>query len=203
MPVGLFRILGIYRLDCVSQWANTRWVAGFLPCDLVHKLHHPGARRVREEPAMVRGDPAQTFAAGQVRRNGTLSSTDASVAMRRIHGPSPQFALYLRREIGSAYVGCSRLLLGLDAGRGLRRELQHGRKLFLREACEQDSMTIRKFNRIVMRTGGLFVDLPENRRGIPHTPPRPTEEAAVCDNKSARKSDFGSRQKANRHFQAF
>jgi len=64
-------------------------------------------------------------------------------------------------------------------------------------------MTIREFNRIVMRTGGLFVDLPENRRGIPHTPPRPTKEAAVRDEKSVRKSDLGSRQKANRHFQAF
>jgi len=95
------------------------------------------------------------------------------------------------------------LLLNLDAGRGLRRELQHGRKLFLREACQQDSMTIRKFNRVVMGTGGLFVDLPENRRGIPHAPPRPAEEAAVCDKQSVGKSDFGSRQKANRHFQAF
>jgi hypothetical protein len=29
-------------------------------------------------------------------------------------------------------------------------------------------MTIREFNSIVMGAGGLFVDLPENRRGIPH-----------------------------------
>jgi hypothetical protein len=48
----------------------------------------------------------------------------------------------------------------------------------------------------------LFVDLPENRRGIPLASPRPAEEATVCDKQSVRKSDFGSRQKANRHFQA-
>src|SRR5260221_14689759 len=56
---------------------------------------------------------------------------------------------YLRRRIGLADVGYSRLLLGLGAGRGLRRELQHGRKLSLTEACEQDSMTIQEFDRIM------------------------------------------------------
>jgi hypothetical protein len=123
--------------------------------------------------------------------------------MRRIHGHITTVQLYRARRSASAHVGCSRLLLSLGASRGLRRKLQHGRKLFLREACEQDSMTIRKFNRVVMGAGGLLVDLPENRRGIPHAPPRPAEEAAVCDKQSIGKSDFGSRQKANRHFQAF
>ncbi len=37
-----------------------------------------------------------------------------------------------------------------------------------RQACEQDGTAIREFNRIVMGPGGLFVDLPENRRDIPH-----------------------------------
>jgi hypothetical protein len=64
-------------------------------------------------------------------------------------------------------------------------------------------VTIREFNSIVMGAGGLLVDLPENRCGIPHTPPWPTEEAAVCDRKSVCKSDFGSWQKANRRFRAF
>jgi hypothetical protein len=111
--------------------------------------------------------------------------------------------LYRDGKSASADVSRSRLLLNLGAGRGLGRKLQHGRKLFLREACQQDSMTIRKFNRVVMGTGGLFIDLPENRRRIPHAPPWPAEEAAVCDKQSVGKSDFGSRQKANRHFQAF
>ncbi len=87
--------------------------------------------------------------------------------------------------------------------RGLRRELQHGCKLSFREACQQDSMTIREFNRIVMRAGGLLVDLPEDRGGIPHAPPRPAEEAAVCDKNSVRESNFSSWQKADRCFQAF
>src|SRR5258707_12446585 len=148
------------------------------------------------------GDRAPTFAGGQAGRNGTLSSTKARwrcAGFRPITTVRP----YCAGRCASADVGCSRLLLNLGAGRGLRRKLQHGRKLFLREARQQDSMTIRKFNRVVMGTGGLFVNLPENRRSIPHAPPRPAEEAAVCDKQSVRKSDFGSRQKANRHFQPF
>jgi hypothetical protein len=46
-------------------------------------------------------------------------------------------------------------------------------------------MTIRKFKRIVMGVGGLFVDLSENRCGVPHAL-RPAEEAAVCDEKSGK-----------------
>jgi hypothetical protein len=53
-------------------------------------------------------------------------------------------------------------------------------------------MTIREFNRIVMGVAGLFVDLSENRCGVPHTSFRPTEEAATCDEKSIRKSNLGS-----------
>jgi hypothetical protein len=64
-------------------------------------------------------------------------------------------------------------------------------------------MTIREFDRIVMGVGGLFVDLSENRCGVAHASPRPAEEATVSDKKPVRKSNFGSWQKANRHFQAF
>jgi hypothetical protein len=58
-------------------------------------------------------------------------------------------------------------------------------------------VTIRKFDRIVMGVRGLFVDLPENRCGVPHAL-RPTEEAAVCDEKPIRKaiSVAGRRQTA-------
>src|SRR5262249_55017979 len=91
----------------------------------------------------------------------------------------------------------------LGARDRLRRELQHGRKLSLRETCEQHRMAIRKFHRVVMRAGGLFVDLPEDRCCILYTTPRPAEEAAGCDGDSARKSNLSSRQKANRHLQAF
>jgi hypothetical protein len=100
----------------------------------------------------------------------------------------------------SADVGCSRLHLGFGASCRPRRELQHGRKLFLREACQQDGMTIDKFNRVVMDAGGLFVDLSENRCGMPHASLRPTEEVAVCDEKSVRKSDFGSGQRQTATF---
>src|SRR5260370_36920389 len=103
-------------------------------------------------------------------------------------GPSPPFGFTAPGRSASADVGCSRLLLNLGAGRGLRRKLQHGRKLLLREAWQQDSMPIRKFNRVVMGTRGLFVDLPENRRRIPHAPPLPDEQAAVCDRHSVWKS---------------
>jgi hypothetical protein len=62
-------------------------------------------------------------------------------------------------------------------------------------------MTIRKFNRVVMGAGGLFVDLPENRRGIPHASPRPAEEAAVCDKQSTGKAiSVPARQTANSGF---
>ena len=54
--------------------------------------------------------------------------------------------LYRVSKSASADVSCSRLFLNLGAGRGLGRKLQHGRELFLREACQQNSMTIRKFN---------------------------------------------------------
>jgi len=64
-------------------------------------------------------------------------------------------------------------------------------------------MPIRKFKRIVMGAGGLFVDLAEDRCGIPYTAPRPTEEAAVRDEDSVPKSNLGSRQKANRRLQTF
>jgi hypothetical protein len=63
-------------------------------------------------------------------------------------------------------------------------------------------MTIREFNRVVMGAGRLLIDLPENSCGVSHAAARPAEEAAVCNEKSVRKSDFGSWQKANRHFQA-
>src|SRR5260370_24831507 len=126
------------------------------------------------------GDRAQTFPGGQAGRNGTLSSTKARwrcAGFRPITTVRP----YVAGRSASPDRGCSPLLLNLGAGRGLRRKLQHGRKLLLREACQQDRMAIRKFNRVVMGTRGLFVDLPEDRRGIAHAPPRPAEEAAVSD----------------------
>jgi hypothetical protein len=167
------------------------------PCDLVNIT----TRQLNAFTKSRSGAIAPQYAGGQAGRDGEFSHSLGGDAPDS--RPITTVRRYRARRSASADVGCSRLLLSLGAGRGLRRKLQHGRKLFLREACEQDSMTIRKFNRVVMGAGGLFVDLPENRRGIPHAPARPAEEAAVCDKQSVGKSDFGSRQKANRHFHAF
>src|SRR5258708_10754776 len=84
------------------------------------------------------GDRAPTFAGGQAGRNGTLSSTKARwrcAGFRPITTVRP----YRAGISASADVGCSRLLLNLGAGRGLRLKLQHGRTLLLTDACHQDT----------------------------------------------------------------
>jgi hypothetical protein len=189
----------------MSNQENTRYVPRFLPCDLVDASKRRLFRRNPLTPQQLDALGVNTGAEAAGAKHAEMADSNNGLQWRYAGLPAHRHrsTLRLRSESASADVGCSPLLLGFHAGRGLRRELQHGRKLPFREARKQDSMTVGKFNRVVMRTRRLFVDLPENCRGIAGAPSRPAEEAALRDQKSVRKGDFGPRQKAYRHFQVF
>ena len=80
------------------------------------------------------------------------------------------------------------------------RQLQHGRTLTLTQARDQHHLPIRKFQRIVMGHGVVYVDLPEAREPLP--------DRLVWQNADAERRlafdilierDFGTRQQADRN----
>jgi hypothetical protein len=63
----------------------------------------------------------------------------------------------------SGYVSHAPLGLSFNGSLWLRRQLQNGRLLALTQSCQERDSAIGKFQRIVMRCGLVFVDLPKDR----------------------------------------
>ena len=64
----------------------------------------------------------------------------------------------------SARVGCPLLSRSFNGGLWLRRQLKNRRLLPLAQARQEYDLTVRKFERIVMRRYFFLVDLPKDRR---------------------------------------
>jgi Nucleotidyl transferase len=96
-------------------------------------------------------------------------------------------------------------LLGfcLRRGRGLGRQLQHNRILAFRQAGQQDNLSVRELQRVVMSRHALFVDLPENCRSVIEFFAAPTQQTSQSIRDRFGKCQFGPRQNANRNSSIF
>src|ERR1700738_4239364 len=97
--------------------------------------------------------------------------------------------------------------LGFDFGRGnwLRRELEHRCFLALEQVSQQHHSPVRKFQRIMMGSRVVLIDLPKDGRPViedHHFPPKQTAWAApgkLCPRKNAnRRTDVFRRSKPAR-----
>ena len=61
-------------------------------------------------------------------------------------------------------VVCDLHLISVDFGR--EEEIQPGNTFRIAQACQEDDLTVWKFQGVVMRCRAPFVDLPKNRRLI-------------------------------------
>ena len=90
--------------------------------------------------------------------------------------------------------------LGLRLGRGrrLHRKLEHRCFLTFKQVGQQYHLALRKFQRIVMRSRVVLVDLPKDRGGVIEGTRFPTEQAVRPTTYGFGKRKLCSRKNANR-----
>src|SRR5262249_57459221 len=112
-------------------------------------------------------------------------------------GPSASAPQSVRRallpDVGDALLG-----LRLGCSLRLRGKLQHGCLLTLDEFGQQDGLAIRKFERVMVHSRLVPVDLPKDRRLVGHSARAQAKESGprACD--LPRKRDLRSRREPHR-----
>jgi len=84
-----------------------------------------------------------------------------------------------------------------------RRKLEHGSLLTHRKSRQEHNLSIREFERIMMRVERLFVHLPEYRSTVLDGIAFPNKKIPLCHGYAARKGEFRSRKKAYGHVGRF
>ena len=95
--------------------------------------------------------------------------------------------------------------LGFYFSRGdrLRWKLEHRCFLTLQQISQQDHLPIRKFQRIMMRSRVVLVDLPKDGRRVFDHPRLPRKQTASAAPYRSREGKFCSRKNANRRLGIF
>src|SRR5262249_20844522 len=147
-------------------------------------------RRCLARPPPRRGSPPP----GRTLRNSTRKK-GRPAEERPLHPLTP---LCVRRAV-LPDVGDAPLSLRLGCGRRLRGKLQDCRLLTLDEFGQQDGLPIRKFERVMMHSRLVLVDLPKDRRLVGHPARAQAEESGRRAGDLPGKREFRSRKNAHRH----
>src|SRR5579871_1580267 len=92
----------------------------------------------------------------------------------------------------SARVGGAALLFVFARGCRARRKLQDGRFLALAKGGQEDDLSVRKLQRVVMHVRRFLIDLAEDRRRVLEALYALPEESRRFNRNLSGKRDFGS-----------